>query len=103
MANRAPFRFLVAAVSRQQSQRRQGHWKRTPADQQSIDRSIEDSCQHLTSKQYLFGSTVPPIEDEAWASNRHQGHGRQAGPLGLPNAARSEEHTSELQSQSNLV
>jgi hypothetical protein len=35
----------------------------------------------------IYRSAVPPIEDPAWASNCAQGHGSQAGPLALPNAA----------------
>ena len=40
--DRAPFRFLAATVSGQSHQRRQDHWERPPADQQSDHYRAED-------------------------------------------------------------
>src|SRR5207302_1585139 len=42
---------------------------------------------HLAVKQNLSGSAVPSIANQVGGSHRDQGHGRQAGPLGLPHAA----------------
>src|SRR5206468_9001157 len=119
MARRRSFRFLAAAVSGQSHQREQGHWQRSAAHQQSDQYRLEDGGQHLAAKQNLSGSTIPSIPNQVGGAHRDQGHGRQAGPLGLPHAAlrdeirgprssllrasRSEEHTSELQSRSDLV
>src|SRR5258708_32791627 len=55
-----PFCFLAAAVSRQSDQRRQNHWERPIAHQQSSHQCIADGSQHPTSKQYLSWSAVSP-------------------------------------------
>src|SRR5438132_12067053 len=90
MARRRSFRFLAAAVSGQSHQREQGHWQRSAAHQQSDQYRLEDGGQHLAAKQNLSGSTIPSIPNQVGGAHRDQGHGRQAGPLGLPHA-RSEE------------
>src|SRR5207302_6958212 len=46
-----------------------------------------DGGYHLAVKQNLSGSAVPSIANQVGGSHRDQGHGRQAGPLGLPHAA----------------
>src|SRR5258708_4939552 len=86
MEDRGPFCFLAAAVSGQSNQRRQDHWERSAADQQSGQYRLEDGGYHLAVKQNLSGSAVPSIANQVGGSHRHQGHGRQAGPLGLPHA-----------------
>src|SRR5215469_2444360 len=85
--NGTPFCFLVAAVSRQSDQRRQNHWERPIADQQSSHECIEDGGEHLTTQQYLFGGTVSPTKNQARRSRCHQGYGCQAGSIGVSNAA----------------
>src|SRR5437899_12390159 len=87
MARRRSFRFLAAAVSGQSHQREQGHWQRSAAHQQSDQYRFEDGGQHLAAKQNLAGSTIPSIPNQVGSAHRDQGHGRQAGPLGLPHAA----------------
>src|SRR5438046_1775140 len=47
--------------------------------------------QHLAAKQNLSGSTIPSIPNQVGGAHRDQGHGRQAGPLGLPHAALRDE------------
>jgi hypothetical protein len=59
MADRGPFCFLVAPVPGQSHQRRQDHWERAAANQQSGDHSLKDGGQRLAAKQYLSGSAVP--------------------------------------------
>src|SRR5205807_627808 len=83
MARRRSFRFLAAAVSGQSHQREQGHWQRSAAHQQSDQYRLEDGGQHLAAKQNLSGSTIPSIPNQVGGAHRDQGHGRQAGPLGL--------------------
>src|SRR5437879_12780354 len=87
MENGGPFRFLAAAVSGQSHQREQGHWQRATPDQQSDQYRLENGSQHLAAEQNLSGSTIPSIQNQVGGSHRHQGHGRQAGPLGLSHAA----------------
>src|SRR5437879_9133085 len=87
MENRGPFCFLAAARSGQSHQREQGHWQRPAAHQSSHHYRVEDGGYHLAVKQNLSGSAVPPIANEVGGSHRDQGHGRQAGPPGLPHAA----------------
>src|SRR6266700_7067569 len=91
MARRRSFRFLAAAVSGQSHQREQGHWQRSAAHQQSDQYRLEDGGQHLAAKQNLSGSTIPSIPNQVGGAHRDQGHGRQAGPLGLPHAALRDE------------
>src|SRR5438876_2508496 len=88
MARRRSFRFLAAAVSGQSHQREQGHWQRSAAHQQSDQYRLEDGGQHLAAKQNLSGSTIPSIPNQVGGAHRDQGHGRQAGPLGLPQGDR---------------
>src|SRR5207249_10652461 len=52
---------------------------------------LEDGGQHLAAKQNLSGSTIPSIPNQVGGAHRDQGHGRQAGPLGLPHAALRDE------------
>src|ERR1700746_3697270 len=85
--DRGPFRFLVTALSRQQSQRRQGHWERSAAHHQQGNHRFEDGGQYLADEQYLPGRTVPPIPDQAGGSGGNQGYGSQVGPLSLSHAA----------------
>src|SRR5437879_9108550 len=87
MENRGPFCFLAAARSGQSHQREQGHWQRPAAHQSSHHYRVEDGGYHLAVKQNLSGSAVPSIANQVGGSHRDQGHGRQAGPLGLPHAA----------------
>src|SRR2546429_4375401 len=91
MARRRSFRFLAAAVSGQSHQREQGRWQRSAAHQQSDQYRLEDGGQHLAAKQNLSGSTIPSIPNQVGGAHRDQGHGRQAGPLGLPHAALRDE------------
>src|SRR5216683_2863699 len=86
MGDRGPFRFMVAAVSGQSHQREQGHWERATAHQQQGDHRFKDGGHHLAAKRYLSGSAVPSIQNQVRGSRFHQGHGGQAGPLGLPHA-----------------
>src|SRR5215470_13840146 len=87
MGNRTPLCFVVATVPGQSNQWRKDHRKRSVANQQPSNHRFKDSGQQSTSKQYLSGSAVPPIKNQAGCSHRDQGHGRQAGPLGLPHTA----------------
>src|SRR6266481_951315 len=50
MEGRTPFCFLAAARSRQSHQRRQNHWKRAAADQQSGDRRFKAGSQQPANK-----------------------------------------------------
>jgi len=52
---------------------------------------FEDGGQQLTDQQYLSGSSIPSIENQAGGSYRDQGHGSQARPLGVPHAALRDE------------
>src|SRR6266446_8377913 len=90
MGDRGPFRFLATAVSGQSNQRRQDRWERSPADEES-GQYRNGGGQHATEKQHLSGSAVPSIENQVGGSYRDQGHGREAGPLGLPHAALRDE------------
>src|SRR5262249_48151402 len=56
-----------------------------------VTTALKIAGQQPTSKQYLSGSAVPPIKNQAGCSHRDQGHGRQAGPLGLPHTALRDE------------
>src|SRR6266446_7022005 len=91
MGDRRPFRFLATAVSGQSNQRRQDRWERSPADEESGQYLSQDGGQHATEKQHLSGSAVPPIQNQARVSHRDQGHGGQAGPIGVPHAAPRDE------------
>src|SRR6266446_6622962 len=91
MGDRRPFRFLATAVSGQSNQRRQDRWERSPADEESGQYLSQDGGQHATEKQHLSGSAVPPIQKQARVSHRDQGHGGQAGPIGVPHAAPRDE------------
>jgi transposase len=62
MGDRGPFCFLAAALSGQSHQRRQDHWERSAADEQSGQYRLEDRGQQPTHKQDLSRSTVPPSE-----------------------------------------
>ena len=86
MEDRGPFRFLAAAVSGQSNQRGQDHRERSAANQQPSDHRSKDGGQHLAAKQHLFGSAVSSTQNQARSSRCDQGHGRQAGPTGLPHA-----------------
>src|SRR6201988_5319608 len=87
MGDRGPFCFLAAALSGQSNQRRQSHWERSAADEQSGQYRLEDGGQHLTHEQDLSRSTVPPSEKQTGHSRGDQSHGRQAGTFGLPHAS----------------
>src|SRR6266478_10061393 len=91
MGDRRPFRFLATSVSGQSNQRRQDHWERSAADEESGQYLSQDGGQHATEKQHLSGSAVPPIQNQARVSHRDQGHGGQAGPIGVPHAAPRDE------------
>src|ERR1700730_15069469 len=52
-----------------------------------IQHRFEDGGQHLTGMQHLCWSAVPPTENQARRSRGNQGHGGQAGSIGLPHAA----------------
>ena len=58
------FCFLAAALSGQSDQRRQDHWERSAADEQSGQYHLEVGGHHPTAKQDLSGSTVPPSEKQ---------------------------------------
>jgi hypothetical protein len=60
-----PFCILAAAVSRQSNQRRQNHWQRETTDQESGQYRLANGSQHLTAKQYILGSAVSPITNQA--------------------------------------
>ncbi len=87
MGHRESFRFLAAVVSGQPHQRREDHRQTTAADQQPGPCRPEDGGQHLTAKQHLSRSAVPSAADQTGRTRGYQGHGRQAGALGLPHAA----------------
>src|ERR1700741_1436208 len=86
MGDRGPFCFLAAALSGQSHQRRQDHWKRSAADEQSGQYRFEDGGQQLTPKKDLSRSTVPPSEKQTGHSRGNQGHGCEAGTFRLPHA-----------------
>ena len=86
MEGRAPFCFLVAAISRQSHQRRQNHWKRPAANHQSDHCRSEASGQQPANQPELSRSAVPSIPSPAGHPCRDQGHGREASPLGLSHA-----------------
>src|SRR5256886_17449881 len=86
MARRRSFRFLAAVVSGQPDQWREDHRERSAADQQQSDYCFKDGGQHLTTKRYLSRSAIPSTANQVGSPNRDQGHGGQAGPLGLPDA-----------------
>jgi transposase len=65
MENGEPFCILAAAVSRQSNQRRQNHWQRETTDQESGQYRLANGSQHLTAKQYILGSAVSPIANQA--------------------------------------
>src|SRR6266446_4084456 len=91
MGDRGPFRFLATAVSGQSNQRRQDRWERSPADEESGQYCSQDGGQHPTEKQHLSGGAVPPIQNQARLAHCDQGHGGQAGPIGVPHAALRDE------------
>ena len=53
--------------------------------------ALKMAASTLRHKQHLSRSTVPSTENQAGRSRRDQGHGRQAGPFGLPHAALRDE------------
>src|SRR5260370_3195334 len=61
------------------------------APQQSDQYRLEDGRQHVAGKQNLSRSAIPSTANQARRSHRHQGHGRQVGPLRLPHAALRDE------------
>src|SRR5712664_202366 len=91
MGDRGPFRFLATSVSGQSNQRRQDRWERSPADEESGQYCSQDGGQHPTEKQHLSGGAVPPIQNQARLAHCDQGHGGQAGPIGVPHAALRDE------------
>src|SRR6266566_1583641 len=91
MGDRGPFRFLATSVSGQSNQRRQDHWERSAADEESGQYLSQDGGQHATEKQHLSGSAVPPIQNQARVSHCDQGHGGQTGSIGVPHAAPRDE------------
>jgi transposase len=52
-----------------------------------ISIALKHGRQHVAGKQNLSGSAIPSTANQARGSHRHQGHGGQAGPPGLPHAA----------------
>ncbi len=70
------FCFLAAAVSGQSHQWQQGLGKRSAAHEQSGQYCLEDGSQHFTGKQYLSGSAVSQIQNQARRPRCNQSHGR---------------------------
>src|ERR1700680_3088131 len=87
MENGEPFCILAAAVSRQSNQRRQNHWQRETTDQESGQYRLANGSQHLTAKQYILGSAVSPITNQARGPRCDEGDGGQARALGVSHAA----------------
>src|SRR6266513_2853472 len=52
---------------------------------------LEDGGHHVAGKQNLSRSAIPSTANQTRRSHRHQGHGGQASPLGLPHAALRDE------------
>ena len=75
MGDRTPFCFLAAAVSGQSHQWPEDHWERSAADQQQGHHRAKNGGHHITAKQYISGSAVPPTENQTRCSHRDQGHG----------------------------
>ena len=48
--------------------------------------ALKMAASTLRQSRYLSGSAVPSTQNQTRRSRRDQGHGRQAGPLGLPHA-----------------
>src|SRR5262252_5799740 len=87
MADREPFCFLAPVVSGQSHQWREDHRERSPPNQQPSDHCFKDGGQHAAEKRYLSRSAVSSTQNQARSPVCDQGHGGQAGPLGLPHAA----------------
>ena len=58
------------------NQWQQGLGKRSAAHEQSGQYCLEDGSQHFTAKQYLSGSAVSPIQNQARRPRCNQSHGR---------------------------